>query len=207
MPIETVLPGHGDAFGGHAALIDERFAMHERRARKFARADRRARRAPRTRSRSRSWGNVARHAGLPDPQRGARPRRPAARARRGASRSSRDGVVQFTAASKWTSVEVILVALLISVAVLAAAARAINVPYPIVLVLGGALLGLRARACPTSQLDPDLVLRDLPAAAAVLGGVLRQPARPARRPAADRAAVDRARDRDGRASSRSSRTS
>ena len=36
MPIETVLPGHGDSFGGHAALIDERFAMHERRARKFA---------------------------------------------------------------------------------------------------------------------------------------------------------------------------
>jgi glyoxylase-like metal-dependent hydrolase (beta-lactamase superfamily II) len=36
MPIETVLPGHGDTFGGHAALIAERFAMHERRARKFA---------------------------------------------------------------------------------------------------------------------------------------------------------------------------
>jgi glyoxylase-like metal-dependent hydrolase (beta-lactamase superfamily II) len=36
MPVETVLPGHGDAFGGHAALIDERFAMHERRAAKFA---------------------------------------------------------------------------------------------------------------------------------------------------------------------------
>ena len=39
-------------------------------------------------------------------------------------------------------VEVILVALLLSVAVLAAAARALNVPYPIVLVVGGALLGL-----------------------------------------------------------------
>ncbi len=36
--------------------------------------------------------------------------------------------------------ELILVALLVSVAVLAAAARAINVPYPIVLVIGGALL-------------------------------------------------------------------
>ena len=35
MPVETVLPGHGDAFSGHAALIDERFAMHERRARKI----------------------------------------------------------------------------------------------------------------------------------------------------------------------------
>jgi glyoxylase-like metal-dependent hydrolase (beta-lactamase superfamily II) len=36
MPIERVLPGHGDAFGDHAALIDERFEMHERRARKIA---------------------------------------------------------------------------------------------------------------------------------------------------------------------------
>jgi glyoxylase-like metal-dependent hydrolase (beta-lactamase superfamily II) len=35
MPVETVLPGHGETFGDHAALIDERFAMHERRARKF----------------------------------------------------------------------------------------------------------------------------------------------------------------------------
>jgi glyoxylase-like metal-dependent hydrolase (beta-lactamase superfamily II) len=36
MPIERVLPGHGEAFSGHAALIDERFEMHERRARKIA---------------------------------------------------------------------------------------------------------------------------------------------------------------------------
>lgn len=36
MPVGTVLPGHGDAFTGHAALIDERFAMHEKRARKLA---------------------------------------------------------------------------------------------------------------------------------------------------------------------------
>ena len=36
MPIETVLPGHGDAFGDHLALIDERFAMHERRAARIA---------------------------------------------------------------------------------------------------------------------------------------------------------------------------
>jgi glyoxylase-like metal-dependent hydrolase (beta-lactamase superfamily II) len=36
MPIETVFPGHGETFGDHAALIAERFAMHERRARKFA---------------------------------------------------------------------------------------------------------------------------------------------------------------------------
>ena len=58
MPIETVQPGHGDAFGGHAALIDERFAMHERRARKFATliAER-----PRTAHdiAHATWGNVA----------------------------------------------------------------------------------------------------------------------------------------------------
>jgi glyoxylase-like metal-dependent hydrolase (beta-lactamase superfamily II) len=36
LPAATVLPGHGEVFGGHAALIDERFAMHERRARKIA---------------------------------------------------------------------------------------------------------------------------------------------------------------------------
>ncbi len=36
MPVETVLPGHGDEFTGHAALIDERFEMHGRRARKIA---------------------------------------------------------------------------------------------------------------------------------------------------------------------------
>jgi glyoxylase-like metal-dependent hydrolase (beta-lactamase superfamily II) len=35
MPIKLILPGHGDPFSGHAELIDERFAMHERRARKI----------------------------------------------------------------------------------------------------------------------------------------------------------------------------
>jgi glyoxylase-like metal-dependent hydrolase (beta-lactamase superfamily II) len=35
MELERVLPGHGEEFGGHAALIEERFAMHERRARKL----------------------------------------------------------------------------------------------------------------------------------------------------------------------------
>src|SRR5690349_2964764 len=54
-------------------------------------------------------------------------------------------------------IEVILVALLVAVAVLAAAARALNVPYPIVLVLGGALLGL-APGLPETRLNPDLVL-------------------------------------------------
>jgi Na+/H+ antiporter len=54
-------------------------------------------------------------------------------------------------------IEVILVALLVSVAVLAAAARAIHVPYPIVLVVGGVLLGL-VPGLPDAKLDPDLVL-------------------------------------------------
>ena len=35
MPAEVILPGHGDPFDGHVELIDERFAMHERRARKI----------------------------------------------------------------------------------------------------------------------------------------------------------------------------
>ena len=35
MPVELVLPGHGEPFSGHVELIDERFALHERRARKI----------------------------------------------------------------------------------------------------------------------------------------------------------------------------
>jgi glyoxylase-like metal-dependent hydrolase (beta-lactamase superfamily II) len=35
MPIETVLPGHGEPVTEHAKLIDERFALHERRAGKI----------------------------------------------------------------------------------------------------------------------------------------------------------------------------
>jgi len=35
LPIGTVMPGHGETFGDHAELIGERFAMHERRARKI----------------------------------------------------------------------------------------------------------------------------------------------------------------------------
>ncbi len=35
MELSRVLPGHGDPFSDHVALIDERFAMHERRARKI----------------------------------------------------------------------------------------------------------------------------------------------------------------------------
>jgi glyoxylase-like metal-dependent hydrolase (beta-lactamase superfamily II) len=35
MPIDTVLPGHGDPVTDHVKLIDERFALHERRAAKI----------------------------------------------------------------------------------------------------------------------------------------------------------------------------
>jgi glyoxylase-like metal-dependent hydrolase (beta-lactamase superfamily II) len=37
LPAEIVLPGHGDPVLDHAGLIDERFRMHERRARKLLR--------------------------------------------------------------------------------------------------------------------------------------------------------------------------
>jgi glyoxylase-like metal-dependent hydrolase (beta-lactamase superfamily II) len=36
MPVQTVLPGHGDPVTDHVKLIDERFALHERRAAKIA---------------------------------------------------------------------------------------------------------------------------------------------------------------------------
>jgi len=36
MDLALVLPGHGDPFDDHRTLIDERFRMHERRARKIA---------------------------------------------------------------------------------------------------------------------------------------------------------------------------
>lgn len=35
LPAEIVLPGHGDPITGHAALIDDRFAKHERRKRRI----------------------------------------------------------------------------------------------------------------------------------------------------------------------------
>ena len=35
MELAVVLPGHGEPVEDHRALIDERFAMHERRARKL----------------------------------------------------------------------------------------------------------------------------------------------------------------------------
>ena len=54
-------------------------------------------------------------------------------------------------------VELVLVSLLVSVAVLSAAARSVNIPYPIVLVAGGLVLGF-VPGIPTVELDPELVL-------------------------------------------------
>jgi glyoxylase-like metal-dependent hydrolase (beta-lactamase superfamily II) len=58
MELTVVLPGHGEAFGDHRALIDERLRMHDRRARKLLAlvAER-----PRTAHElaQELWGNVA----------------------------------------------------------------------------------------------------------------------------------------------------
>ncbi len=54
-------------------------------------------------------------------------------------------------------VEFVLVSLLVSVAVLGAAARAVNIPYPIVLVVGGLVIGF-IPGLPDIELAPELVL-------------------------------------------------
>ena len=53
--------------------------------------------------------------------------------------------------------EIVLVSLLVAVVGLSAVARALNIPYPIVLVLGGVVLGL-VPGLPDVRLDPKLVL-------------------------------------------------
>src|SRR5690348_14776122 len=53
--------------------------------------------------------------------------------------------------------EIVLVSLLFAVVVLSAFARKLDIPYPIVLVLGGVVLGL-VPGLPNVRLDPDLVL-------------------------------------------------
>jgi CPA1 family monovalent cation:H+ antiporter len=53
--------------------------------------------------------------------------------------------------------ELILISLLIAVAVLSALARAVDIPYPIVLVAGGLAMGF-IPGLPRVELDPDLVL-------------------------------------------------
>jgi CPA1 family monovalent cation:H+ antiporter len=54
-------------------------------------------------------------------------------------------------------IELVLISLLVSVAGLAAAARAVNIPYPIVLVVGGLFLGF-VPGLPDVELEPELVL-------------------------------------------------
>jgi hypothetical protein len=53
--------------------------------------------------------------------------------------------------------EIVVVGLLVAVAGLSAIARRLSLPYPIVLVLGGALLGF-VPGLPEVRLDPELVL-------------------------------------------------
>src|SRR5215203_5201972 len=55
-------------------------------------------------------------------------------------------------------IQIVLVALLLSVVVLGTVARLVNVPYPIVLVIGGLALGLVLGPDDTVTLDPELVL-------------------------------------------------
>src|SRR4029079_3906312 len=54
-------------------------------------------------------------------------------------------------------VELILISLFVTVAVLNTAANRLSIPYPIVLVLGGIALAL-VPGVPDVELDPDLVL-------------------------------------------------
>jgi Na+/H+ antiporter len=54
-------------------------------------------------------------------------------------------------------IELVVLFLLVTVAVLTALARVLGVPYPILLVIGGSLVGF-APGVPDVQLDPDLVL-------------------------------------------------
>src|SRR5919201_2620917 len=53
--------------------------------------------------------------------------------------------------------EILIAGLLVAVAGLSALARELSVPYPIVLVAGGALLGF-VPGLPEVKLDPDVVL-------------------------------------------------
>jgi Na+/H+ antiporter len=55
-------------------------------------------------------------------------------------------------------IQIVLISLLVSVVVLGTIARVVHVPYPIVLVIGGLVLGLLLGPDDTVTLDPDLVL-------------------------------------------------
>ena len=75
-----------------------------------------------------------------------------------------------------TGVAEIFVGLLLAVAVLALVARKLHIPYPILFVIGGLLLGLIPEL-PKVRLDPELVFLFCPAAAAVSGGAVHLVAR------------------------------
>ena len=103
-------------------------------------------------------------------------------------------------------VELILVALLVAVAGLAAAARAINVPVPD--RARDRRGGARAPAIglPEIELDPELVLVIFLPPLLYTGAFFANLARPAREPAPDRAGGDRARaGHDGRRRGRGAR--
>ena len=53
--------------------------------------------------------------------------------------------------------ELIVLFLLVAVAALTTLARVLDVPYPILLVIGGSLVGF-APGVPDAELDPELVL-------------------------------------------------
>jgi monovalent cation/hydrogen antiporter len=53
--------------------------------------------------------------------------------------------------------EILIAGLLVAVVGLSALARALSVPYPIVLVLGGAVIGF-VPGLPAVELDPEIVL-------------------------------------------------
>jgi glyoxylase-like metal-dependent hydrolase (beta-lactamase superfamily II) len=58
MDVDLVLPGHGEPFTGHRALIDERFALHRRRAEKIHRLIAERPRSAYEIAQS-LWGNIA----------------------------------------------------------------------------------------------------------------------------------------------------
>jgi monovalent cation/hydrogen antiporter len=58
---------------------------------------------------------------------------------------------------EWAKAEIVVVGLLVAVVGLSALARRLSLPYPIVLVPGGALLGF-VPGLPKVRLDPEVVL-------------------------------------------------
>ena len=71
-------------------------------------------------------------------------------------------------------------------------APVLRIPYPILLVLGGLALAF-VPGLPDFELRPEVVLLGVPAAAALLVGLLHLAARPAREPPAHLPARDRPR--------------